>query len=131
MKQFEKGSFLDAWGGIASISLGLPVIWTEATRRGIEITEVVRWMAEKPADLAGLSRRKGRIAEGLDADLVVFDPDVTFQVTKKNLHYRHPVSPYLGEKLQGAVETTFVRGHKTYERGQFAADPPGRETGRT
>lgn len=128
MKQFERGSFLEAWGGIASISLGLPVVWTEATRRGIEITEVVRWMAEKPAELAGLSRRKGRIAGGLDADLVVFDPAATFQVTKDRLNYRHPVSPYMGERLQGVVEMTFVRGHKTYERGQFTAEPPGRET---
>lgn len=131
MKKSEKGSFLEAWGGIASISLGLPVIWTEATQRGIEITEVVGWMGEKPAELAGLSHRKGRIAEGLDADLVVFDPDATFKVTKDKLHYRHPVSPYVGETLQGVVESTFVRGHKTYDCGQFAANPLGRETERT
>ena len=130
MKQFQTGNFLEAWGGIASISLGLPVVWTEAARRGIEITEVVRWMGEKPAELAGLSDHKGRIAEGLDADLVVFDPEAMFQVTKDNLHYRHPVSPYIGETLRGAVETTFVRGHKIYDHGEFTSHPPGRETGR-
>jgi allantoinase len=130
MKQFEKGNFLEAWGGIASISLGLPVVWTEAARRGIEITEVIRWMGEKPAELAGLSNRKGRIAEGLDADLVVFDPEAVFQVTKNNLHYRHPVSPYMGETLRGVVETAFVRGHKTYDHGEFTTNPPGKETGR-
>jgi len=127
MKQFEKGSFLEAWGGVASLSLGLPVVWTEARRRGFPIGEVVRWMAEKPAQLAGLSRRKGRIEEGYDADLVVFDPEASFQVDANRLHFRHPVSPYLGETLQGVVEMTFVRGQRVYASGQFAAPPIGRE----
>lgn len=131
MKRLEEGSFLEAWGGIASISMGLPVIWTEARRRRIAIGDVVRWMAEKPAELAGLSRQKGRIQEGYDADLVVFDPDATFRVEESRLHYRHPLSPYLGEILQGVVEMTFVRGEKVFGHselgGQFAADPPGRE----
>ena len=127
MKQFEKGSFLEAWGGIASLSLNLPVVWTEARHRGFTIGDVVRWMAEKPAELAGLSRRKGRIEEGYDADLVVFNPEASFKVEASRLHYRHPVSPYLGEILQGVVEMTFVRGQRAYANGEFAAEPIGRE----
>lgn len=130
MKQFEKGNFEKAWGGIASLSMGLSVVWTEARQRGITICDVVRWMAEKPAELAGLARQKGRIQEGYDADLVVFDPDASFRVEKSRLHYRHPISPYLGEILQGTVEMTFMRGQKVYDRGQFAAQPVGRECAR-
>lgn len=130
MKRFEQGSFLEAWGGIASISLGLSVVWTEARRRGVAITEVVRWMAEEPAALAGLSRHKGRIQEGYDADLVVFDPEASFLVEESKLYYRHPVSPYLGETLFGVVERTFVRGQKVFDHGQFADQPSGRECAR-
>jgi len=127
MKHFERGSFLEAWGGISSLSLALPVVWTEARPRGFSMGDVVRWMAEKPAELAGLSHYKGRIEEGYDADLVVFDPDASFQVEANRLHYRHPFSPYLGETLRGVVEMTFVRGQRVYAGGKFAGGPIGRE----
>jgi allantoinase len=130
MKQFGEGSFEKAWGGIASISIGLHIVWSEARRRGFTISDVVRWMAEKPAALAGLAGRKGRIQEAYDADLVVFDPDASFRVEKSLLHYRHPISPYLGEVLQGEVQLTFVRGKKVYDHGRFASNPPGRECAR-
>lgn len=130
MKRFERGSFLEAWGGIASISLGLPVVWTEARRRRIPISDVVRWMAKEPAELAGLSGQKGRIQKGFDADLVVFDPEASFRVEKSRLHYRHPISPYLGETLQGVVEMTIVRGQKVFDHGQFVAQPSGKECAR-
>ena len=130
MKRFDQGSFLEAWGGIASISMALPLVWTEAKRRRIAINDVVRWMAEKPAELAGISQLKGRIREGYDADLVVFNSDGVFRVEESRLHYRHPISPYLGEMLHGVVEMTFVRGQKVFERGQFAAYASGRECAR-
>jgi allantoinase len=107
--------------------MSLPVIWTEARRRQVSISEVVRWMAQKPAELAGLSRQKGRIQKGFDADLVVFDPEASFRVEESRLHYRHPVSPYRGETLYGVVEMTFVRGQKVLGHCQFAAHPVGRE----
>ncbi|HEX3683433.1 MAG TPA: allantoinase AllB [Bryobacteraceae bacterium] len=110
LKCFDTGSFRSAWGGISSLALALPIVWTEAAKRGFTITDIVRWMAEAPAKLAGVEKRKGRIAPGFDADLVVFDPSAQFEVTAERLLFRHPCTPYLGETLNGNVQTTLVRG---------------------
>ncbi len=123
----DTGDFFKAWGGIASISLALPAIWREAGRRGFQITDVVRWMCERPAVLAGLQSRKGRIAPGLDADFTVFDPDKEFEVTPDRLHFHHTVSPYIGERLRGEVQMTFTRGHCVFANGEFAEKRPGQE----
>jgi allantoinase len=127
MKRFEEGSFKTAWGGIASLSVALPVMWTEASRRGFSLTDMARWMAEGPSRLAGCQARKGRIAVGYDADLLVFDPDTNFQVTPERLHYRHAVSPYLGETLRGVVKATYLRGQPVFVDGNFPGMPRGRE----
>src|ERR1700686_478240 len=127
MKRLDEGSFKTAWGGISSLSLALPVIWTEASRRGFTLTDLTRWMSEQPARLAGCSARKGRIAEGFDADVVIFEPEAEFVVTKDRLHYRHPVSPYLGEKLRGVVKATYLRGQFVFRDGQFSNAARGRE----
>jgi allantoinase len=127
MKRLEEGSFATAWGGISSLSAALAVMWTEASRRGFSLLDIVRWMAEGPARLAGCQARKGRIAPGYDADLVVFDPDATFQVTPERLRYRYPLSPYLGETLRGVVKSTYLRGFPVFAEGNFNGDPRGRE----
>jgi len=125
MKLREEGDFLRAWGGIASLQVGLPVVWTEARARGYALTHVVRWMCEGPARLAGLQKRKGTIAVDCDADLVIFSPDTTFRVDPERLYHRHKSTPYAGRELAGVVEATFVRGQKVFERGNFAAAPAG------
>jgi allantoinase len=127
MKRAEEGNFKTAWGGISSLSVALPVMWTEARARGFTLTDIARWMAEGPAHLAGCDARKGRIAAGYDADLVVFDPEAEFQVTPERLHFRYPVSPYLGENLRGVVKATYLRGHAVFLNGEFPGDPGGRE----
>jgi len=127
MKQPGENNFRDAWGGISGLSLALPVIWTEAQQRGFGLTDIARWMAERPARLAGCHTRKGRIARNYDADLVVLDPDTQFVVTKDCLYHRHPVSPYLGETLRGAVKRTYLRGQLVFQDGHFRGSPAGRE----
>jgi allantoinase len=126
MKTRGDGSFLEAWGGIASLQLALPVIWTEAQRRSIPIEKVAQWMSGQPAKLAGLDHRKGAIKVGHDADLLIFDPAASSRVDPTRLHHRHPITPYAGETLQGLVETTFLRGNKIYDNGNF---PNERSTG--
>jgi allantoinase len=109
LKRRDTGDFAAAWGGIASVQLGLPVIWTAARSRGHGLADVVDWMARRPADLVGLSG-KGRIAVGADADLVAFDPEGSFVVDPHRLHHRNPVTPYAGQTLRGVVVTTWLRG---------------------
>ena len=109
MKELESGDFGAAWGGISSLQLGLSVIWTEARRRGLSLVDVVAWMAERPAHLAGLPK-KGRIRPGFDADFAVFAPDEEFLVDPVALYHRNPVTPYAGRALTGVVRQTLLRG---------------------
>jgi allantoinase len=127
LKCTDSGDFRAAWGGIISLSVSLPAIWTAARDRGFHITDLVRWMSEKPATLAGLRATKGSISPGQDADLVVFDPDATFEVSADDLPSRHKLSPYIGETLIGRVLTTIVRGEVVYQAGHFRSKPIGRE----
>jgi allantoinase len=127
MKRLEERNFATAWGGISSLSMALPVMWTEANRRDFALTDLARWMSEEPARLAGRHSRTGSIARGCDADLVVFDPESEFVVTEDRLHYRHLVSAYLGEKLRGVVKATYLRGQPVFSEGQFLGEARGRE----
>jgi allantoinase len=125
MKLRESGDFMKAWGGIASLQLRLPVIWTEARRRGFSLVEVSQWLCANPARQVGLHSRKGAIAVGHDADLVVWNPDQEFIVEAQALHHRHKLTPYAGETLAGVVQQTFLRGRKVYDVGQFSGLPQG------
>jgi allantoinase len=175
------GDFSRAWGGIASMELSLPAVWTayraavarrfpsSLTRsqtsevlakavgqsdRGTALgsvrggpsqsdgesaapqlppdvesaafVDLARWMSAAPAALAGLSDRKGRIAEGLDADLVVWDPRVEFRVHAERLQQRHKLTPYAGRPLFGTVLTTFVRGERVWDKNRLTRAYGGR-----
>jgi allantoinase len=114
LKRRESGDFGAAWGGISSLQLGLPAVWTQARRRGHGLADVVRWMAAGPAALAGLPH-KGVLAPGGDADLVAFDDEASFTVDPAQLRHRHPVTPYAGQTLTGVVRRTWLRGRETGE----------------
>jgi allantoinase len=117
----KQGDFAAAWGGIASLQLGLPAVWTQARRRGYSLTDVARWLAERPAELAGLAR-KGRIALGQDADFCVFAPDESFVVDQSKLHHKNHLTPYDGRTLVGVVRSSWLRG----ERIDLAGRPQGK-----
>jgi allantoinase len=109
LKRLDTGDFGAAWGGISSLQLSLPVVWTAAVARGLSPVDVALWMAERPAGLAGL-RSKGSIAPGYDADLVAFAPDEEFVVDVAALRHRNLISPYAGRTLRGVVRRTWLRG---------------------
>ncbi len=125
MKCSGTGDFLKAWGGISSLQLSLPVMWTQLQKRGYSINHLVKWMCHAPAQLAGLAEQKGRIAAGYDADLVVWKPEESIRLEPSQLHHRHKLTPYAGQVLNGVVETTFVRGQKSYDHGEFFPTPVG------
>jgi allantoinase len=129
LKLLDVGDFILAWGGIASLQLGLKAVWSGAGMRGLNLSDVVRWMATAPAQLAGLAQ-KGAIEIGRDADLVVLEPDVVNMVDANELQHRHKVTPYDGMILRGEVHATFLRGAKIYERGEFST-PRGQLLERT
>ena len=125
MKHMDTGDFFHAWGGISSLQLGLPVLWTKMGGRNYSFEHLVRWMCRGPARLAGLEKCKGAIAAGFDADIVVWNPEKSFIVRPKILHHRHKLTPYAGQSLQGEVEATFLRGEMIYDCGRFLGTPRG------
>lgn len=116
-----------AWGGISSLGLALPVLWTAMHARGLKIERIGEWMAAGPARLAGLSGCKGALAPGADADFAVFDCDALWTVTRNDLHFRHKVSPYVGARLRGRVRETWLRGERIFCDGQFPGAARGKE----
>jgi allantoinase len=125
MKRKREGDFMKAWGGVSSLQFRLPVVWTEARRRGHTFNELARWLSREPARLAGLLRRKGEITPGRDADLVIFDPEAVLRIAPEMNEHRHKLTPYDGRELTGVVEATYLRGEKIYERGRFCETATG------
>jgi allantoinase len=125
LKCLDTGNFFTAWGGISSLQLGLPVMWTKLSRRNNSLKHLVRWMCSGPSRLAGLEKHKGAIAIGYDADFTVWNPEKRFIVRPKMLQHRHKLTPYANHSLRGVVEATFLRGEMIYDRGRFLGAPSG------
>lgn len=117
VKDPGEGDLIRAWGGIASIEQRLSVTWHGARPRGHGLDRLAEWLAAAPARLAGVDHRKGAIAPGLDADFVVFDPDGVTEVDAARLRQRHPVTPYDGMRLAGAVVATYLAGVQIHGSG--------------
>ena len=126
VKSVDAGDFIGAWGGIASLELSLRAVWSEASRRGFTIADVVRWMSGQPAMLAGLATRKGAIRPKSDADLVLFDQDAEMVVDAATLQQRHKLTPYAGRFLRGVVRATYLRGVKVWDGQRLVQAGQGR-----
>jgi len=128
LKRLEEGDIMGAWGGISTLGLGLSLLWTEGRDRGCTLNQIVEWTSTRSAKHAGLDGIKGQLAVGYDADLIVWDPETRWTVTKDSLKFKNKLSPYDGRELQGLVEKTFVRGRLVYSRdhdeGGFAGLSP-------
>jgi allantoinase len=122
LKRREDGCWDRAWGGVSSLGLALPIMWTAMVRRGVGssagLEHLAQWMSAAPARLAGLSGQKGIFAAGADADFVVFDPDAEWTISDDDLHFRHKLSPYLGVHVRGQVLETWLRGAQVYSRSE-------------
>lgn len=119
MKKPESGDLTRAWGGISSLQLSLPVLWTAAEQRGFGPENLVKWLCSSPAKLVGESAGRGKLAPGYRADLVCWDPERSFEVKAEGLYHRHTGTPYLGEKLYGVVEQTWLGGEKIFDRNGY------------
>ena len=125
LKFLSEGDLKRAWGGISSLQFGLSAVWTEARRRGGSIQVLSEWMSQKTAAFANLENRKGRLAPGHDADIVVWNPEQKQTIEQSMIHHRHKVTPYDGRELLGVVKQTYVRGNKVFDEGTFATAPVG------
>jgi len=119
LKQLQTGDFTKAWGGIASLQLALPVLWTAAKRHDCSIADVAKWLCENSSTLPGLENSKGKILKGHDADLVVWDPEQKFVVTENIIRHKHKITPYLSEELYGVVQQTWLSGKKVFDSGKM------------
>jgi allantoinase len=126
LKQIESGDFRSAWGGVSSLQVALPALWTGARERGFALTDLAGWLCSGPAQLAGIAHRKGAIAPGRDGDLVIWEPEMRLTVNPADLQHRHPITPYGGRTLFGVIRTTLLRGETVYHQGAFLNRPTGR-----
>ncbi|KAJ6499276.1 allantoinase [Mycena sanguinolenta] len=126
LKKLDEGDIMGAWGGISSLGLGLSLLWTEGSKRGVSLAQIIDWTTKKTAEHAGLSASKGALKVGYDADFVIWDPSAEFTVTKESLQFKNKLSPYEGMTLRGRVKQTYVRGNLVYDQNNgFAAAPVG------
>ena len=124
LKLLSAGDFSKAWGGVAGLQLTLPAAWTNLKDAGITLEALAQRLSSRPAEMLGLGKRKGKIAAGFDADLVVWNPEESLHVDGTQLFHRHDVTPYDGVELYGAVKTTYVRGHRVFDCGELVSDQP-------
>ncbi|KAJ7084411.1 allantoinase [Mycena belliarum] len=127
LKKIDEGDIMGAWGGISTLGLGLSLLWTEGSKRGVTLAHILEWTSKKTAEHAGLGELKGQLKVGFDGDFVIWDPSAEFKVTKGTLQFKNKLSPYEGLTLRGRVEQTFVRGSLVYDRHTgFESPPSGR-----
>jgi len=127
LKKIDEGDIMGAWGGISTLGLGLSLLWTEGSKRGVTLDQILKWTSQKTAEHAGLDSQKGQLKVGFDADFVIWDPSAEFTVTKDSLQFKNKLSPYEGLTLRGQVKQTFVRGSLVYDHNNgFESVPSGR-----
>ncbi|KAK4161835.1 putative allantoinase [Cladorrhinum sp. PSN259] len=119
-----QGDFFAAWGGISSVGLGLPILYTTASDRASHgysapsITDIVRMCSQATAKQVGLSHRKGGIKVGMDGDFAVFDEDDVWTLRSGDMRWKNKCSPWEGHTFRGRVHETWLRGHSVFRLGE-------------
>ncbi len=126
LKEIESGNFDKAWGGIASLQLSLPAVWTRAQKEGLGIKKLSELMCSNVAQFLRIDKERGQIEKGYYADIVVWSPEELFVVKEHDLHHKHKVTPYLDSELKGVVRKTYVSGYKVFDNGDFGEKPRGK-----
>ncbi|MBS1738786.1 MAG: allantoinase AllB [Bacteroidetes bacterium] len=114
MKNMETGNFMTAWGGISSLQFSLPVVWTAGRQHQATLNDICHWLCEEPAKLLRLENKNGKIETGFDADLVIWNPEEEFKITKDIIKHRHKETPYLNETLNGVIKEVYIGGQKKF-----------------
>jgi allantoinase len=125
LKEIDSGNLKKAWGGISSVQFSLPIVWTAGKKRNLNLEQLAKLMSENVAKFIGFDKRKGKIKEGYDADLVIWNPEEKFTVEKTKIEFKHKVTPYLNEELFGVVKKTFISGKVAFENGKVVSLPLG------
>ena len=126
LKEIETGNLEKAWGGISSLQFLLPLVWTEAKNNDIGLEQVSSLLSGRVAKFLGLDNFKGKLAPGYDADIIVWDPDEKFQITKEEIFHRHKETPYLGREVLGKIHGTYLRGTAVWDSGEVSQKPFGK-----
>ena len=123
LKLADEGDFENAWGGISSLQLSLPVIWDKIKDKKDGLFNLWTWLSHNPAKFLGLDHCKGDLKPGMDADIMIWNPDKSIEVREQFLHFRHKMSPYMNRFLAGKTELTILGGNIAYKNDQFLSGP--------
>ncbi|MFC2105408.1 dihydroorotase family protein [Candidatus Bipolaricaulota bacterium] len=117
-----RGSFIDLPYGLPGVETLLPILYSEGVGKGLlAVTDIPRLLSEGPARTFGIEGRKGALEVGLDADLVIFDPSIEWELSATFLHMRTDFSPYDGWRMTGKPVSTMSRGEIIVQDGEFIA----------
>ena len=120
-KELGRGDFSKIPNGAPGIETRMSLVYDGGVREGrISLNRFVELISTSPAKIFGLFPRKGTIAPGSDADIVIFDPNRTVTLAAKTLHMKVDYNPYEGRRVTGAADTVLSRGRVVIENGQFA-----------
>ncbi|GMF08148.1 unnamed protein product [Ambrosiozyma monospora] len=125
LKGLDKGDFFEAWGGITSVGLGLPLLYTEgSTSFNVDLVDIAKWCCENTAVQVGLGHQKGKIAIGYDADFAIFDDNTDYEIANARTYFKNKLTAHSGKKMKGRVIETILRGNSIYAFGKGVSDVP-------
>ena len=120
----DPNSIWKARAGFGGTEYLLPGIFSEGTKRGLSPNRVAELVCWNPAQRFGL-HRKGDIAEGFDADLVLLDPNESWTIDADDSFSSQEYTPFVGLEVQGQVKSTFVRGNLVFDKGEIVGEAEG------